>query len=235
MNVNCPHCGKQLKLSAKFQENLRKLEPGQKARVKCSQCSNPFPIDSRAVTASSASAAAGEKTGKKARGMVKPPDPPDVSWLKDGVFEDQEVVEEIPQALVLVPENAGQDVVVKAVEGLGYRAAVAGSAEEAIEKIEFVNYSSVILHADFEEGGLDSGLFHQHMCKMNMAKRRYIFYALIGKQLKTLYDLQALAYSANVVVNEAEIPYLGTILRKAIPDYEALFGPLMEEMRIYGK
>ena len=68
-----------------------------------------------------------------------------------------------------------------------------------------------------------------------MSRRRYIFYVLIGEQFKTLYDLQALSCSANLVVNDAEIPYIGIVLKKAIPEYEALFGPLMEELRIAGK
>ncbi len=52
---------------------------------------------------------------------------------------------------------------------------------------------------------------------------------------KTLYDLQALAYSANLVVNDDDIPHFSLLLRKTIPEYEALFGPLMEELRLAGK
>ena len=68
-----------------------------------------------------------------------------------------------------------------------------------------------------------------------MARRRFIFYVLVGQEFKTLYDLQALAYSANLVVNGMEVTFMGTILRKAIPEYEVLFGPLMEELHIAGK
>lgn len=233
MIVSCPHCEKQLKLSAKFEESLRQLEPGKKIRVKCTQCGQPFPIDAKVATGSPAPGTSPGKGSATGRAMVKPPLPPDVSWLKEGVYEDQEVVEEIPRALVLIVDGALREQVIKAVESLGYRAETAESAEEAIERMEFVTYASVILHTGFETGGLQGSSFHQHMCTMNMSKRRYIFYALIGNEFKTLYDLQALSNSANVVVNEAEIPYFNTILRKAIPDYEALFGPLMEELRIH--
>jgi hypothetical protein len=37
------------------------------------------------------------------------------------------------------------------------------------------------------------------------------------------------------VVNDAEIPFVGTVLKKAIPEFETLFGPLMEELRVIGK
>jgi hypothetical protein len=70
---------------------------------------------------------------------------------------------------------------------------------------------------------------------MNMSKRRFIFYILIGKEFKTFYNLQALAYSANLVVNDEEVPMFDIILRKTIPEYEELFGPIMEELRHHGR
>lgn len=233
MNIECPNCGKLLKLSEKFKGTLLDLKPGQKVRIKCTYCTQPFPVDAMAASGTS-------QTKKNDNSevvddfAVKPPEPPDVSWLSEGIFEDQEVIEEIPLALILMPDGDYCREVVKAIEGLGYRAELAQTAEEAMEKMEFVNYSSVVLHSAFETGGLLQGTFHQFMKMMTMSKRRYIFYVLIGPELKTLYDLEALAFSANIVVNENDLPYFGTILRKAIPDYEALFGPLMEELRIVG-
>jgi len=238
MNVSCPKCGKQLKLSDKFKENLKKLKPDQKARVKCIQCEEPFAIDASMLNGNQANGPSGPQQGitqRVRRVGVKPPEPPDVSWLQEGVFDDQEVVEEIPLALILIPENCGAADVIKAVEALGYRAQLATSVEAAIEKMEFVNYSGVIQHSEFEPGGLKNSVFHAFMSQMSMTKRRYIFYVLIGKELHTLYDLEALAYSANIVVSEKDVAYFGTILRKAIPEYEALFGPLMEELRVLGR
>jgi hypothetical protein len=235
MNVSCPHCGKQLKLSDKFQASLQNLMPDQKARVKCSQCAKPFQIDSSAVAEGSGSTPSASRGPKPTGITVKPPQPPDVTWLKEGIFEDHEVVEEIPLALILMAEGSGRNDIVKAVEALGYRAEIAASVESAIEKMEFVNYSNVILHTEFEPEGLEGGVFHRYMCSMSMSKRRYIFYALIGKNLNTLFDLEALAYSANIIVNESDVAHFGTILRKTIPEYEALFGPLMEELRVSGK
>lgn len=226
MTVNCPHCSKQLKFSDKFKDNLQGLKPGQKAKIKCSKCGEPFAIDSSMLDG-------GGHTPPSLK--VKPPGPPDVGWLEEGVYEDSDVVEEIPLALVMVPEASAREEVIKAVEGLGYRAEVAKSGEAAMEKMEFVNYASVILHAEFEQGGLDGGVFYSYLRSMSMMRRRYIFFALIGKEMNTLYDLQALSYSANIVVNDSDVKYFGTILRKAIPDYENLYGPLMEEMRIFGK
>jgi hypothetical protein len=73
------------------------------------------------------------------------------------------------------------------------------------------------------------------MCDMPMQKRRYLFYILIGPEFNTLYNLQSLAYSANLVINDNDLYHLGVALRKAIPQYEELFGPYMEELTSSGK
>jgi hypothetical protein len=68
-----------------------------------------------------------------------------------------------------------------------------------------------------------------------MERRRYIFYILLGDRFHTLYDLEAMANSANLTVSTADLKHLDIVLRKAIPSYEELFGPLFEELGAYGK
>jgi hypothetical protein len=68
-----------------------------------------------------------------------------------------------------------------------------------------------------------------------MDRRRYIFYILIGDTFHTLYNLEALASSANLTVNTVDLPHLDIVLRKSIPAYEELFGPFLEELSAYGK
>ena len=85
------------------------------------------------------------------------------------------------------------------------------------------------------EETLARSVFHAHMRLLPMERRRYIFYILIGSDFHTLYDLEALALSANLVVNSDDLAHLDVILRKAIPAYEELFGPILEELNAYGK
>ena len=234
MIVNCPHCGKQLKLGDKIRETVKQLEPGRRIKIKCAHCAVPFGLD-RTMDLNSSQGQSGENSGPVETGRLKPPAPPDTEWLKDGTFEEKEVIEDIPRALVLMPDTAGRDLVVKASSGVGYRVELAADSDDAIDKMMFVNYAAVFLHSRFEPGSIQSGKFHQFMRSMSMARRRYIFYVLIGEQFKTLYDLQALSCSANLMVNDADVQYIGTVLKKVIPEYEALFGPLMEELRVAGK
>ncbi len=236
MIVNCPNCGKQLRMSGNIQESVRRLGPGKKIKIKCVQCQKPFGLDASQLIAETGGVkeAARKKPARAPQG-VQPPASPDISWLKDGAFEDQEVVEDVPLALVLMPETPHRTALVDAVRELGYRTELAQSSEEALEKMRFVNYASVFLHSGYESGGIFSGKFHDYMKNMEMSRRRFILYVLIGKEFKTLYDLQALSNSANLVVNDEETPYIGTILKKTIPEYEMLFGSLIEQLRVSGK
>lgn len=230
MKVQCPHCEKQLKLGQKILESLKKLEPGRRIKLKCVHCAVPFGLD-RSILPDERIVASSHKVS----GGVRPPGPPDLSWLKSGDFDDREVVDDIPRALVLMSDIPEKKLVVEALEGFNYQVDQASIPEEAIANIRFINYAAVVLHTGFEPGGIRSGRVHRFMCDMSMARRRDVFYVLIGEQFETLYDLQALVYSANLVVNNAEVPHISTILKKSIPEYEALFGPLMEELQVAGK
>lgn len=249
MNTSCQNCGTQLKLSEKILGNLRKQGPGKSIRIKCPKCAAPIILDSSQLFASKADAGVKkqqdettdrvEKPKSSAplvhQGPVKPPGPPDISWLEGGIIDEEQVLEDVPLSLLLMHEHKNRDTIIEGVEGIGYKTEFVKTAEEAIEKMQFVDYSSVILHSQFEGNDLQSSLFHQYMCQMSMSKRRFIYYIIVGNEFKTLYNLQALAYSANLVVNESEIAYFNIIIRKAIPEYEELFGPIMEELRLHGK
>ncbi len=225
MNATCRSCNKTLRLSKKIIDGLNKLEPGMSIKLKCPECGEAIILDSTIK----------EKGAISPTSTVQPPGPPDITWLIDGVFDDEEIVEDVPMALVLMPDIPGRDTVVKGVESIGYQAELMTSAREAIEKMQFVNYASVVLHSRFESKKLPHGSFHNFMAKMHMSNRRNIFYILIGPEFNTFYNLQALSHSANLVVNDRDVEKFDVILRKAIPEYEALFGPIMEELRLQGK
>lgn len=224
MNITCSNCSKKLKISDKIEKGLKQLGPGRVLRLTCPRCKESIALDAGHLT-----------TAKRQEVVIvgshiKPPMPPDIEWLKDGLFEEEEVVEDIPQTLILAKPGEQRDMITKAVESIGYQATFAESGKDAMERLQFVNFASVILHENFEDAAIRSSSFHQFMREMTMQKRRFIFYILIGSQFSTLYDLEALSLSANLVVNSNEVPELLTILRKAIPRYEELFGSLMAEI-----
>ncbi len=233
MIVNCPHCNKQLKLNEKIKKSLQQLPAGKKLKVKCIQCDEPFGLDRSSLDLSTLDR--GGAGGNSGGPVVRPPAPPSIDWVRSGEFEGKGTVEDVPRALVLCHDSPARDTVIKAAADFGYMVETADTAEEAVEKMRFVNYAAVFLHENYEQGGLENGCFHNYMCRLSMSRRRYIFYALIGSRFHTLYDLQALASSANIVINDSDVEYIAVLLKKTIPEYEELFGPLMEELRIAGK
>jgi len=224
MNIICNSCGTSHKSNAKIEKSLEQLKPGQKIRLKCRQCGEAMAVGREELYAQAADPNA-----------LQPPDPPDTDWLKDGLFDDEEVVSDIPQALVLMKQGQGREQVSSSLVGLGYRVDEVEDSDEAVKKLQFINYSCVVLHDGVAAGGIENSPFHRFVCTMEMSRRRYILYVVIGDAMKTFYDMQALASSANLVVNDVDIPHFGVILRKAIPEYEALFGPYMDELKIQGK
>lgn len=223
----CPHCRKTLKLDAaqqaRLQQTLNGLAPGKQLTIKCPSCKRPIRIAVNGTSETNDSSA------------VQPPAPPDIEWLREERFEDEEKIEDVPMALILYPESSGRNAVREAVEQVGYQVFIAETAQEARERMRFVNFACVTLYSRFEGASLEDSTFHAYMREMAMQRRRYIFYILIGPEFHTLYNLQALASSANLVVNEKDIKHLDVVLRKAIPSFEELFSPLIEKMGLFGK
>lgn len=222
MKITCSACGKSHKSNAKLEASLEKLQPGQKIRLKCSQCGEPIPL-SRADLLGGGSS------------TISPPAPPDTSWLKEGIFDEEEVVSDIPQALILAQPGDTREKMSSALSGLGYRTETAEQTADVITQMQFINYTCVVLNTECVQGRFEDDPLHRFLNSMEMSRRRYIFYVLVGSEFKTFYNLQALTNSANLVVNTSDIPHFGVILRKAIPEYEQLFGPYMDEMKIQGK
>ncbi|RUM37812.1 MAG: hypothetical protein DSY57_03525 [Desulfobulbus sp.] len=224
---NCPHCRQPLRFSetqqAKINEALGKLTAGKRLTIKCPHCQAAIKLSGATVPPAPAR-----------EPVLQPPAPPDLDWLTTGRFAGEEKVEDVPMSLVLYPESPGREQVIKAMKEVGYQVVTADTADEAIKRMQFVRFSCVTLHIGME-GGLEKSVFHDYMRTMAMERRRYIFYILIGPHFHTLYNLEALSTSANLVVAEKDLKYFDVILRKAIPEYEELFGPILEELAAYGK
>jgi hypothetical protein len=222
----CPHCKSSLKLGeaqlAKLQTALAALEPGKKLTLKCPACQKPILLDA-------------SSNSTPAKSGITPPGPPDLGWLKEGKIQDEDHREDIPMALLLYPEGKQQELVRDAIEAVGYQVMTANSVQEAQERMRFVNFACIILHSHFEGPGLEQSTFHKYIREMSMSRRRNLFFIIIGPEFSTLYNLQALSFSANLVVNEKDLLHLGIALRKAIPLYEELFGAYMEELTSAGR
>lgn len=241
----CPHCQEPLNLSdaqkSKVQAALDKLSPGNLLKLGCPHCQKPFELKPDGTSPGQKSSKAEIKTSggpplKGARKVnVTPPPPPDLSWLESGQAVEKEVVEDTPMALILMKKGPGFSKVREAFEDEGFLPQFSDTLEDALDKMQFVPYSAVVLHSRFTEDALENNSFHIFMKKMGMNRRRNIHYTLIGPEFQTLYDLQALSNSANLVVNDNEVGNFQIILKKSLHEAQKLFGPLAESMVSHGK
>ena len=159
-----------------------------------------------------------------------PPPAPDISWLKTGQDDDSNTVIDVPTALILMTNQTRKAFVSNVLEELGYQAEFTDAPLKAIERLQFSNISVIIQHTDFEVATLSDSIFYNYLKKLPMKKRRYIFYLLTGPDFHTLYDLEALSCSANLVVNDRDLKYLNVILKKSFHDFEELFSNLISIM-----
>ncbi len=226
MLTHCPSCRQPLSFTddqiARLEQALTQLAPGKLLAMKCPLCRNSISLD---------------KSGRppqKPACHVQPPPPPNLDWLQTGVFQGEEKVEDVPMALVLHQAGEERKRIGDSLEAVGYQVFMADTVNDALERMRFVNFSCIAFQAKLE-GNLEQSSFHAHMRALPMDRRRYIFYLLIGEHFHTLYNLEALAYSANLTVNTADLRHLDIVLRKSIPTYEELFGPMLEELGAYGK
>ena len=176
-----------------------------------------------------------KKQHKAGKPPVAPPEPPDISWLWTGRYEEYSQAMDVSTALVLMEDGKKKSVAVKILKESGYQVQFADTANKAIEKIRSFNIAVILLHTGFEGGSLSESMFHDYMKWLPMEKRRSVFYLLIGPQFRTLYNLEALSVSANLVVNDRDIENLNLILRKSFYDYDELFGPYLEILAGSGK
>ena len=241
----CPHCQEPLNLSdaqkSKVQTALDKLPSGNLLKLGCPQCQKPFELKSDGTLPGQkpqkgAVAPRGGPPLKGARNIaVTPPSPPDLDWLASGQMQEKEIVEDTPMVLILVNKGPGLSTVREAYEDEGFLSVFSDSIEDAIDRLQFTPFAALVLHSRFEGDSLESNSFHSFMKKMAMVKRRNIHYTLIGPEFQTLYDLQALSNSANLVVNDNELNNFRLILKKSLHESQKLFAPLADSMVRHGK
>jgi hypothetical protein len=238
----CPNCQEPLNLTdsqrTKIQIALDKLTPGTLLKLGCPHCQKPFDLKPDGTLPGqhqqvSPFVPGGPMGAKKVE--ISPPPPPDVDWLSSGLIQDKKVIEDTPMVLVLMNKGPGMTTVREVYEGEGFLPVFAENADDALDHMQFTPFAAVVLYSGLQGNALSSNKLHIFMRKMGMARRRNIHYTLIGPEFKTLYDLEALSNSANLVVNDNELEHFKLILKKSLHESQKLFGPLAEAMVAQGR
>lgn len=228
MISHCPHCQANLQFSPAQQEKidsaLANLKTGP-LRLGCPHCKKAISLkgDGSLWVESS-------EPSRQQQTVVVPPAYPDISWLAQSIYSDQEFVTDVPKALVLMEDCEGRSAVAKAFADRGYQLEFPESGNDALVQMRFGSFQAVVLH-DMFDGVLADSAFHRQMEEMPMDRRRSILYVLIGKKFHTLYRLEALSHSANIVVSEDEAIHFDIILQKGLQETQELFDPYAEAIK----
>src|SRR5215471_18694498 len=106
---------------------------------------------------------------------------------------------------------------------LGFKYHVADTPELAVERMRYTNYDCIVVHENFAGSSLRSNPVLNYLSPLPMAQRRYSFVCLIGPSFKTLDAMQAFAESVHLVLNPADLPNFGPILKKGLAEFESLY------------
>lgn len=238
MIEQCPHCSRALRFSPAHREKLAQalenLSPGRSLKFTCPKCKTPIELDSSGQPLGN-----GREQGpgpeRASSQPVSPPGAPDISWLAGSETGEEEIPEDVPTAMVLVDDPGLKEKVKAGLEENQYQIVVPERVEDAMESMRFKSYEVVVFFTGYGGRSFEDQAFHRFMMKMNMKKRRHMFYILVGPEFDTLYDLQALTFSANLVVNPAQISHFATLIKKGLRAYEDLFGPYVSSLKRHGK
>ncbi len=231
MISQCPHCRQALNFNEAQQAKIRTALAGLKKgtlKMGCPHCKKTIHLRADGSCADTPRES-GLNSGAGVKSGIKPPHYPDISWMANDMYEEMAVAPDVDKALVMMPEGAAREAVSKAFLEQGCQTEFPESASDAIARMRFTDFTYVVLHTGFAGPPAESE-FHQYLSRMPMARRRGLYYILMGPEFHTLYDLEALVNNANLVVNDAEAAYLEIIFKKGRQDYDDLFGPYLEAM-----
>ena len=216
MQVECTSCAREINIPDD------KIPAGQAFNLNCPGCKTKIRVDQH----------------------LKPPVPDPTesldanSLLVDEEFEDDddeiEIYDEHDQIAIIL-DKKNDDIWATTLTELDYKIQRAKSPEHGVHKLRFNQYHVVVLHEKFGGTTLKNSPLYEFIRDMPMDTRRKTFVALVGANFKTLDNMEALAYSVNLVINEKDFDQLETILKKSIGDNETFYKVYRETMTALGK
>jgi len=117
----------------------------------------------------------------------------------------------------------------------GYKIEFAKSPGHAVHKLKFTQFNFIALADNYGDVSLAKNLVYRHLLELPMAFRRKVFVALTGDHFKTLNQMQAFAYSVNIVINNQDMGKLHQIVKKSLRDNELFYKAFRDSLAAHGK
>ena len=214
MQVECSSCAKEINIPD------NKIPQGQAFSLTCPGCKTKMRVDQHLKSSGS------EPTGSLDA----------ASLVVNEEFEDDDIeIYDEHDKIALILDRVNDDQWVAALTELEYKLQRAKSPEHAVHKLRFNQYHVVVFHEKYGDTALDKSPLYEYIQDMPMHTRRKTFVAIVGDHFKTLDNMEALAYSVNLVVNQKDMDQLETILKKSIGDNDTFYKVYRETMTALGK
>tara|TARA_B100000315_G_scaffold147013_1_gene136021 strand:+ start:296 stop:832 length:537 start_codon:yes stop_codon:yes gene_type:complete len=106
---------------------------------------------------------------------------------------------------------------------------------KVMDPSEFADEELEILAEDFAGASLKKNNVLKYIQPLPMTTRRKMFIALLGKDFRTMDNMQAFSLSVNVVINFKDMDNLTAILKKTISENDAFYKVFKETLVALGK
>ena len=218
MEFSCQKCHSSLRISDE------KIPDDKVFNIICPKCKDKISIDKKTVAIKpqkvtdfesltpeiSKNAAPESYTNETITNL---PDEPTVEFHEEGK----------KTALICDDNKSNQDILKNALEELAYKTTTGKNPEDALKKIHLDPYDVIVLHEEFGGFSASDNPVLNRMQPMYMSIRRNIFFALIGQSYSTLDNLMAFSKSADIVINQKDLPHIKSILRRAISENDNFY------------
>jgi len=138
-------------------------------------------------------------------------------------------------ALILEEDSSNRKELKSVAEELSFRVITPKSVREAMGRLLFHHFDLIILSEGFEGLDLENTPIVHYLNHVSMNIRRRIFLVLLSEQFKTMDNMEAFGWSANLVVNTDDISNISLILKKALSDHEKFYKVFMDTIQEIGK
>ncbi len=229
MKADCNKCGKTLNIPDE------KIPTNKKVSVSCPACKNKITVERPPVEkkteeppVETTETAEKETVPEEQEELVKVMDPSEFA------NEELEVLEEGAKR-GMICDAAHQKKIVSLLKEMDYQPKTVTSDSEAIGRMKFTQYDLVILSEDFAGSSLKKNNVLKYIQPLPMTTRRKMFVVLLGKDFRTMDNMQAFALSVNVVINFKDMDNLTSILKKTISENDAFYKVYKETLVALGK
>jgi len=227
MTVTCPSCHASLTIPDD------RLPMGKIVSAACPQCKGKIVIDltgtAPAATAPAAWPAPAPPPSPGPPPAAPPPTPAEPEAT--GTYGEQQQ----PRALVCFSDRAERDQVLATLRQAGFAAQVAEDPADAIQRLRFTAFATVILRDGFGGDAGDENPVLAFLAETRMAMRRLTHVVFVSPNVRSHDPSLAFAKSVHLVLHQNDLHHLADAMKRSREETERLQQMLAECLRAAGK